>query len=362
MAPLLPDSSPDDWAYGKSTNGFKRLVTSLEPSDLDLGTDQTPVDRFFVCSGSPAPRPDPDSWVLSIEGDAVGAPVELTLADLQSLPQHDLDSWLECAGNGRAMYDLAGGYVAAREAADTGWTLGGMGMASWGGPRLADVLELAGLDEKAAWIGPEGLDVNSREGEAARMSMPLDKAVDPDTLVALRMNDAPLTAAHGAPARLLVPGWVGAYSVKWLARLEVSASWISSWRSDTYYVHRLADGTKVGPVTVHPLKSCLTLPWGAAIASGRHTLRGYARFGAGVIDRVEYSIDDGPWALADVHRLSGKWAWTPFEIMWDAPAGNHQIRTRAWDDAGNTQPDHKDYHPNTILWDAITRHPVSVGA
>jgi len=249
-----PSTTPND--YGKSDAGFKQLRTSLEPDSLDLGIAETPIDRFFVCSGSPAPDIDEATWRITIDGDGVERPVEVSVAELRELPQHTVHSWLECAGNGRGMYALAGGYDEARELADTGWTLGAMGIATWSGPRLRDVLALAGPKQAAAWISPEGDDDDNTEGEAARMCMPRDKAEHDDTLVALTMNGAPLVQAHGAPVRVLVPGWVGAYSVKWVRRIEVSTSWVPSWRADVYYVRRPHTPSRAASRS-RGLRSCL---------------------------------------------------------------------------------------------------------
>jgi len=354
-APAAPTAND----FGKPHEGFKDLGTSLEPDTMDLGVDITPVDRFFVCSGCAAPDIDADTWRITIDGASVQSLVEVTMADLRNLPQHAVSSWLECAGNGRAMYALAGGYDEARDLADTGWTLGGMGMATWTGPRLSDVLALAGFDESAAWVSPEGADDAHAEGEPARMCMPLDKALHDDTLIALTMNGTPLMAAHGAPARVLVPGWVGAYSVKWLRRIEVAPEWVPSWRADVYYVHRTPEGTKLGPATAHPLKSCLALPWPAQLPTGAQTLRGYARCGTSPVERVEWSLDDGPWHEAQIDPVDGAWSWYPFSFTVELGPGEHQVRTRAWNADGETQPEHKDFHPNTILWNAITRHPVA---
>lgn len=362
--------SAEQHFHGKPAAHMRDIGTSLEPATMELGVQQTPVEQFFVCSGSPAPVVDPDQWRLRLDGDAATSAVELTVDDLAALPQQTVHSWLECAGNGRAMYELAGGYVPAPTAADTPWILGAMGMAVWTGPTLASVLELAGVDPKARWVGPCGLDVDNNEGEAAAMCLPLDKALHPDTIVATTMNGQPLLAAHGAPARLAVPGWVGAYWVKWLDHIEISTDWIGSWRADVYYRRRLADGTDLGPATTHPVKSCLALPWPAEIKAGDQTgsleplrLRGYARCGSSPIARVEWSADDGPWQdaeLATAENLEGQWAWQPFSFQWSADPGEHQIRTRAYNAKGDTQPDRLDFHPNTVLWNAVTRHPVTV--
>lgn len=347
-------------SYGKSSTGFKSLGTSLEPDHMDLGTNRTPVESFFVCSGAPAPLPS--DWSLTLDGDAAGEVRTLTLADLEALPQQSVDSWLECAGNGRAMYELVGGYPRPEEANDTAWTLGSMGMATWTGPRLSDVINLARPTGDLAWIGPTGMDVENLEGEPVRMSLPATKALHPDTLVALGMNDEPLVPAHGAPARLLVPGWIGAYSVKWIDRLELSTTWVSSYRSDEYYVRRTADGTKLGPATTHPLKSTVALPFGATIAAGQTETLGYARGGDGPIVAVEFSVDDGDWMPCTLLPLASPWAWTPFRFEWTAEPGERQVRTRAVTASGETQPDTVPYNPHTILWNAVTPHRVLVRA
>lgn len=325
----------------------------------DLGVARTPLDRFFVCSAGDAPTIDPATWSMAIEGDAARR-FEVSLSDLVGLPQHRLLAWLECAGNGRRLYELVDGHQRSVDATDTPWTLGAMGLATWEGPRLTDVLAMTEITSDARFVGPEGLDVDNPEGHPAQMSIPMNKALDPDTIVALRMNDEPLLAAHGAPARLLVPGWVGAYSVKWLRRIEVSSSWISTWRSDEYYVMRNPDGSKIGPATAHPVKSSLALDWPGKLRPGPHTLFGYARAGGVRIASVEWSVDDGPWVAARLVGPNDRWTWAPFEFDWEATPGEHIIRTRATDAEGATQPDSVPFNPRTILWHAVTPHPVVV--
>ena len=347
-------------SYGKPTSGFKKLKTSLEPTEADLGIEQTPVNRFFVCSGSAAPEPDRSSWTMTIDGDAADSPTEIALDDLMSLPHHVVDAWLECAGNGRMLYQYVGGYPWPEGALDTGWTLGAMGMARWEGPRLSDVIALARPTSEFEWLSPTGLDDDNEDGEAARMCMPAAKALDPDTIVALRMNGEPLTPAHGAPARLIAPGWIGAYSVKWLGRIELSATWINSFRADEYYVLRTPDGTKLGPATTHPIKSSLALPWNAQLGSGSQVIHGYARAAGNPIEAVEWRVDDGRWQHAELIRLPTKWGWTPFRFQWDAVSGDHTIRTRATDVRGDVQPDTVPFNPHMILWNAVIPHPVQV--
>jgi DMSO/TMAO reductase YedYZ molybdopterin-dependent catalytic subunit len=346
--------------FGKPTEGFAHLKTSLEPIGLDLGTTQTPVDRFFVCNAGAAARVDADRWSLRIDGDAATHSVTLTLADLQALPRVEVDAWLECAGNGRKLYEYIGGHPRPTSALDTHWMTGAMGMARWGGVRLADVVASAFPTAELAWVSPAGLDVENEDGDIVRMCLPASKALDPDTIVATEMNGQPLLTAHGAPARLIVPGWIGAYSVKWIDRIELSTSWVPSFRADVYYRRRDPDGTDRGPATAHPVKSTLALDWNAELAVGPATLHGYARSGAAPIRSVEWSFDDGPWASAVLEPVVGRWAWTPFRFDVELEPGEHRIRTRATDGTGAAQPAAMPYHPNTILWNAITPHPVVV--
>ncbi|MEM8707288.1 MAG: molybdopterin-dependent oxidoreductase [Actinomycetota bacterium] len=346
--------------HGKPSDGFTRLKTSLEPVGLDLGTEQTPVERFFVCSAGASADVDVDDWSLTIEGDAVVSPRTVGLDDLRALEWVELDAWIECAGNGRRLYEIVGGHERSTDAVDTQWTLGAMGQARWGGVRLADVLALADLSDDVAYVGPTGLDIDNEDGEPVRMCLPIDKARHPDTLVVLTMNGEPLVRAHGAPARLLVPGWVGAYSVKWLGTLTCSSSWLPSWRADVYYRRRKADGTDLGPATTHPVKSSLSLDWDAELDAGPTEMHGYARCGDANIVSVEWSLDDGAWHPAEVVGERGPWRWSPFRFSIELEPGAHVVRTRAFDADGNGQPEAMAYHPNTILWNAITPHPIRV--
>ncbi len=309
----------DEHWYGKPEVGFRRLGTSLEPDRADLGSTYTP-----------------------------------------QLEQVRVDAWLECAGNGRRLFGLLTDTPLEDSANNTPWLLSGMGQASWTGPRLSSVLALAGHDATAAFVGPVGHDRDNPEGEPVRMSLPVNKAMHPDTIVALTMNGEPLTTAHGAPARLLVPGWVGAYSVKWLAELEVSSAWIDSWRSNEYYVLRDETGHAIGPATAHPPKSHLCMDWTAELPAGTHDVDGYARCGVAPIVKVEWALDDGPWQVAELLDDLGRWAWRRFRLRVEVPSGAHVIRTRATDADGNTQPDIQQQHRDGVLWNAVIAHPFAV--
>jgi DMSO/TMAO reductase YedYZ molybdopterin-dependent catalytic subunit len=351
-------NSPTDWRYGKDVSGYRRVGSGLEALSIPDPFVTTPTAQFFVYSAGHHVDVDAPSWSLRLRGE-VDAEVSVGLEQLRSLPQHEVTSWLECAGNGRRLFIEAAGYDIPDRNMQTPWMLGGLGLAHWSGPRLRDVLDLAGVSTAAKWIAPCGLDDDTAEPEPPRMCLPIDKALDDDTIIALVMNGEPLPTAHGAPARLLVPGWIGAYSMKWIDEIQVSNEWVSSWRSDEFYVLRDAAGTMIGPATTHPVKSNLAMNYPATLDAGAQLLAGVARSGEAPITNVVWRIDGGEWRPAELGEVAARWAWTPFTIDVDLTSGEHIIETRATDGAGNVQPAIQPPHPNGVLWHAITPHPIT---
>ena len=169
----------------------------------------TPNHLFFVRNNSVSLDLDADTWRLSIEGDAVSSPVELTYADIRNLPSRVVTAYLECGGNHRAMFDMVQG----RAAQGTQWMTGGVSNGEWVGASLRDVLSLAGIRSDATSVLLVGLDEESPE-MGFRRSIPVEKAMHPDTLLAYTLNGEPLPRDHGHPVRALVPGWVGSTSIK----------------------------------------------------------------------------------------------------------------------------------------------------
>ena len=341
--------------WHKPDAGFKRLGTSLEAPMEALGAGPTSVEHFFVCNAGDSVAVDPATYRLKIKGDAVERVVTIGLADLEALPQHEVTAYVECAGNQRTLFEKLDGISIARdsEGDDVPWTLGGIGQAVWSGPRLRDVLALAGVKAGAAWVAPMGLDVMNPECDI-EIPMPLAKALDDDTLVGLRMNGAPLGVDHGAPVRMIVPGWVGTYWVKWVGWLTVSAQEIRNFRTDEYYV---IDGVTV---TEQNIKSSLCLPWEASLAVGSHRIFGLARSPGQEIARVDWAVDDGDWQAAEIVERTGKWGWTRFGFDWDATPGAHRLRCRAVDAAGREQPEVAYFNPGSLLYNAVIAHPVVV--
>jgi DMSO/TMAO reductase YedYZ molybdopterin-dependent catalytic subunit len=350
--------------WHKDASRFTVLNTSLEAPIHEMADYLTPVETFFVCNAGATVRVSAEDWRLRIFGDAVEREVELRFADVSALPRKTVRAYIECAGNQRTLFDKVMGVSLERESVgeDTKWTLGGFGMGEWRGPVLAHVLRRAGVKASAAWVAPCGLDVDNPEGPIV-VPMPASKALHEDTLLALEMNGAPLPPDHGFPARVLVPGWVGTYSVKWVAAIDVSAQRIPAYRTDEYYVMRNPAGVPIATLTRQNIKSALALPWPATLRAGRNRIHGFARAPEELVARVEWSDDGGrEWREAEIVSPNEKYGLVRFAFDWEAAPGAHQLRTRAWDAAGNTQPDAIPFNPGGFLYNAVIPHPVTVAA
>ncbi len=348
-----------DTIWAKSPDALhRRGQTSLETPLESLDGYLTPADRFFVCNVTETQRIDPATYRLEIHGDAVAEPVTLTLEHLAAMPRHTVRSYLECAGNQRKLFGaLQGQYVERTEGGeDVPWVLGGVGMAEWSGPRLRDVLALAGPCETMRWVAPLGLDIDNPECPI-EIPMPVEKALHEDTILALTMNGAPLPADHGFPVRAIVPGWIGTYSVKWVGRITASAQEIRNYRTDEYYV---IDGVTV---TRQNVKSSLALPFPATMGPGPKRIHGYARSPDRPMRSVEWSANGGQsWQSADIISPNEPYGWVRFAFAWTATPGEHSLMTRATDEAGETQPVTCPFNPGTLLFNAIIAHPVTVAA
>ena len=328
----------------------------------------TPNQFFFVRNNSTSLDVDAADWRLSIEGDAIANPSELIYDDILDMPSHTLISYLECAGNHRAMFDIVKG----QPAKGTQW---GTGAA------LRDVLVQAGITEEAVSVLLIGLDTGSPE-KGFRRVMPVGKAMDPDTLLAYALNGETLPRDHGFPVRALAPGWVGAASIKWLGGIVVSSEPLWTRNNTTSYTligdAYPPEGEALGkPVTTQTIKSALALPWPADLAVGGPRIRGYAHSPTAPIAKVEWSLDSGatwygstlvePQSDPALERLlearSGgafRYSWTRFGFRWDALPGEHTIMTRATDAAGNTQPDEIPFNEKGYLFNQPAPHPIRV--
>ena len=321
----------------------------------------TPNHHFFVRNNSVSLDLGADAWRLSIEGDAVANPLELTYADILNLPSRILMCYLECGGNHRAMFEIVQG----RAASGTQWKTGGVSNGEWVGAPLRDVLALAGIRDNAVSVLLIGLDTESPE-EGFRRVIPVKKAMHPDTLLAYALNGDPLPRDHGFPVRALVPGWVGSTSIKWLGRIVVSSEQQWTRNNTTSYVligdGYQPEGEAQGRVAeMQSIKSALALPWPAEMAAGQRRIHGYAHSPHGPIVRVQWSPDGGvTWSDAGLPGPQPQYSWARFEFAWEAETGERVIMTRATDAAGNTQPDRVPFNEKGYLFNQPVPHPIRV--
>jgi DMSO/TMAO reductase YedYZ molybdopterin-dependent catalytic subunit len=324
-----------------------RPINIETPAHL-LDPDITPYERFFVRNNGlvPDPTKTPDSWELTIDGE-VDKPVKITLADLKkSFQSVTMQVVIECAGNGRAAFTPS--------PRGNQWEIGAVGNGEFVGVRLRDVLERVGVKQSAVYTGHYGADPHLTQ-EKGRPSIsrgvPIAKARDPNTLLIWGMNGKELPLAHGFPLRLLVPGWVGSASQKWLTRI-----WIRDKEHDgpgmtglSYRLPRypVEPGAKVPNADMQVMtglriKSVITRPETNKEAPAGQPLqvRGHAWSGETDVKGVQVSIDYGvTWLDAKLGPSPNKYAWATFEadVRFPQP-GYYEVWSRATDSAGVSQP------------------------
>jgi sulfite oxidase len=356
--------------YGKRAD---LIVHEEEPFNAETGLaalaegSLTATDAFYVRGHGAVPEVDPAGWRLRVHG-LVERELDLSLTTLrEAFREQTVTATLQCAGNRRA------GLIAIRDIPGAPWGPGATGTATWTGVALADVLALAGPLREAAHVGFVGAD-RSPEAKPAQHfggSIPFDKACRPEVLLAWAMNGEPLPPVHGAPLRVVVPGYIGARSVKWLERIEVrSAPWEGHFQRVAY---RLLpeDGTP-GPGAGIPLglvalnADLLSPVDGETVPAGPVEVRGYA-FAGGErhVARVDVSIDGGAsWSQAELLDDRGRWAWRHWRITVDLVPGEHEILVRAWDSSAATQPESEAalWNPKGYVNNARPRARVHVAA
>lgn len=357
------DDARETAHWFKDTGPFiEHADTSLE-ARLELMDEViTPTRLFFVRNNSPASLDmDAGDWRLSIEGDAVDSPLELSYDEIRRLPSRSFVSYLECAGNQRAMFERLGGWLTV----GSQWSTGGVSNGEWTGVSLRDVLTLAGIRDDAVCVMLAGLDTDAPEGGFRRV-LPVEKALHPDTLLAYEMNGETLPKDHGFPLRAIAPGWVGSTSIKWLGRIVVSREQLWTRNNTTHYVligsNFEPEGEAAGEVAEEQnIKSALALPWPAELSAGVQRLHGYAHSPGGAIERVEWSSDGGAsWSDADVPGPQVDYSWAKFKFEWDATPGEHTIMTRATDASGETQPEQITFNDKGYLFNQVLPHPIRV--
>jgi DMSO/TMAO reductase YedYZ molybdopterin-dependent catalytic subunit len=308
-----------------------------------IGGIVMPNAHFYVRNHFQIPDLDTAAWRLAVTG-LVERALSLSLRDLQRLPTHRLAITLECAGNGRAFLHPA---VEGEK-----WEYGAVSTAEWTGVPLVEILDRAGLSGRAREVVFRGADRGTADGATGEIqferSLKLDDARDRDVLLAYAMNGEPLPIQHGYPLRLVVPGWYGVASVKWLTEIEViDHQFDGFYQADRYHFEREENGQLLRePVTLQRVRALITQPEaGDRIEAGELTVRGVAWSGAAPIARVEVSVAGGSWQEARLvgERTRHSWQW--WELLTRvAQPGRLAIRARATDLAGRTQPEKPEWN------------------
>jgi sulfite oxidase len=321
---------------------------NAEPPRAVLGeTDLTGADTFYVRNHGPIPDIQPDAWRLRV-GGLVDRPLELSLASLQDgFARHDVVAVLECAGNRRS------GLMKVRDVpGQEPWGPGAVGNARWTGARLADVLDAAGIVAGAEHVAFQAPDVSplALPPQPFGASIPLGKALSDEVLLAYAMNGLPLSRVHGAPVRMVVPGYIGARSVKWVEQITVQAEPSANFFQVDYRLlppeanparARPGDGFTLGPLAVNA--AILTPEDGATVPVGPVTVAGYALAGDDRrVARVDISADGGrSWHQASLEKELSPWSWRRWHATLDLPAGQTDVTVRAWDNGANLQPENE---------------------
>jgi DMSO/TMAO reductase YedYZ molybdopterin-dependent catalytic subunit len=303
-----------------------------------LRHDLTPVGLHYLLSHFDVPYVPDGRWQVEVAG-RVRSPATLALEDIKRLPQRTLRVTLECAGNGRTA--MTPRYPSMP------WTCEAVGTAEWTGTPLRHMLDRAGLLDEAVEIAFIGADRGFDRGHehAYGRSLRRDVALSDDVLVAWAMNGAPLLPQHGFPLRLVVPGWYGMASVKWLNRIEALAVPYEGFQQVSTYMYRPIPDGPTTPVTHMRVKSLLVPPGNPdfytrqrMVDAGPVPLFGRAWSGGGVaVAGVEVGVD-GAWSDAKLEPGNGPYAWRGWTWAWDARPGEHVLSCRATDANGETQP------------------------
>jgi sulfite oxidase len=325
----------------------ERPLVAETPEQL-LDDDTTPTDKFFIRNNGPTPEPasNPDAWKIVVDGE-VNQKLELTLGELKSRFRPVTQRlMLECGGNGRSYFTP--------QARGNQWTNGGAGCAEWTGVPLADVLRAAGVKPSAAFTGHYGADRSLADPtkDALSRGVPMQKAMDANNLIVFAMNGQPLSNIHGGPVRLVIPGWPGSVSSKWLTRV-----WVRDKVHDgagmggTSYrvaIKPMIPGDRVDPDNFRdlesmPVRSIITRPangtsFGKEVREVR--LRGAAWAGDLTVQRVDVSIDYGAtWQPAQLQAPKNPYDWQRWTAAVRVPSeGYYEIWTRATDSRGTMQP------------------------
>jgi len=325
-----------------------------------LRHDVTPAGLHYLLNHFDVPFAPAGSWQVEI-GGRVRAPLSLSLDEIKRLPARTLPVTLECAGNGRAT--MTPRYQSMP------WAHEAVGNAEWTGTPLRHVLDRAGLLDDVVEVSFIGADRGFDRGHehAFGRSLRRDAALSDDVLLVWAMNGQPLLPQHGFPLRLIVPGWYGMASVKWLNRIEALDQPYDGFQQVNTYNYRAVPDGPTTPVTHIRVKSLLVPPGlpdfysrQRMVEAGRTPIFGRAWSGAGApITRVEFGVD-GTWQDAQLGPEQGEFAWRGWSCTWNAEPGEHTLSCRATDANGETQPLEQRWDVGGFGNNAVQRVPVTV--
>jgi sulfite oxidase len=340
-------------------NGY--AVDAETPLDA-LTTYLTPNDLFFVRNHWNPQYTGHRGWTLTVDGD-VERPLRLSAADLRRMPRTEVTCVLQCAGNGRGLFEPSVPGVQ--------WKYGAVGNARWGGVRVRDILDRAGLKAEARHLHSFGTDKPPVHVPPFHRSIEIEKVLA-DAIVADEMNGEPLPAPHGGPARLVVPGWAGVHWMKWLDRLSAQPEAQKGFYMETAYRYPEKPGEPgapvppegMRPVTELFVKSSITVAPERARVGMPVVIRGFAFSGAPDVARVEITEDDGAtWRDATLGGEHDAYAWRLWSYRWTPRApGKTSLAARATDSRGAVQPRQAAWNPSGYLHNAWPNAEIEVTA
>jgi sulfite oxidase len=368
LHPLLAVATQEDGVFLPGKAGM--IVRSARFFDLEMPPEFfaswiTPVPHFFVRNHMHEPSIlDGETWQLTISGE-LEKPLSLNLAGLGKFKIYTVTNTLECAGNGRGFYQP--------HVPGVQWQRGAVGTARFSGPRLRDLLERGGVKPSGKHVMFHGLDEVPGKVPPFIRSVPIEKAMDSDTLVATHMNGSPLAKHHGFPARALLPGWIGAASCKWLSEIKVlDKEFDGNFMKPGYRIpnHPLQPGEPLNVddsriITSLKVKSVIARPTDGSILHSRVVdIQGAAWAGEAEIVKVDVSSDGGAtWQSARLHQEQAKYAWRLWTYRLRLPrAGSYTILSRATDSLDRVQPRQAEWNPGGYLYNAIDEVKVRVEA
>jgi DMSO/TMAO reductase YedYZ molybdopterin-dependent catalytic subunit len=327
------DSMNNDLSTSLITIGEEPYVGETPEPFLD--TWLTPNNRFYIRSHFNFPQLSSENLLIPING-FVENPLTISMKDIKRFPKHTLPVTLECAGNNRS--DLL------PKVPGNQFNSGAVSNAIWTGTPLKEILNLVNVKNNVSEILFKGADVGvtdpNKPNEPYLRSLSLEMANHPDTILAYEMNGEELPIEHGYPLRLIVPGWYGMASVKWISEITAIEKLFSGYFQGKKYVLKYKDGTEKPLEKIH-VKSLVTYPLAnTTFEQNDVAIEGIAWSGYSGIKKVEISVDGGiHWNNASLIGPSEKYSWHQWHYKWINPdKGNHSIISRAIDGDGNIQP------------------------